>query len=81
MRCKICGAECSDDMLFCKDCGSPLKASKSAPEYVAVQPVPDTDSEDCEPISMWGHFGYELLLAIPLVGFILIISSPWGNPK
>ena len=80
MRCKICGAECSDDMLFCKDCGSPLKASKSAPEYVAVQPVPDTISEDCKPISMWGYFGYELLFAIPLVGFILIlVFSFWGT--
>ena len=77
MRCKICGAECSDDMLFCKDCGSPLKASKSAPEYVAVQPVPDTISEDCKPISMRGYFGYELLFAIPLVGFILILVFLW----
>ena len=58
MRCKICGAECSDDMLFCKDCGSPLKASKSAR----------------------GYFCYELLFAIPLVGFILIlVFSFWGT--
>ena len=25
------------------------------------------------PISMWGYFGYELLFAIPCVGFILLI--------
>ena len=81
MRCKICGAECSDDMLFCKDCGSPLKASRSAPEYVPVQPAPDTISKDCKPISMWGYFGYELLFAIPLVGFILILVFSFGGTR
>ena len=81
MRCKICGAECSDDMLFCKDCGSPLKASKSAQEYVPVQPAPATISEEDKPISMWGYFGYELLFAIPLVGFILILVFSFGGTR
>ena len=164
MRCKICGAECSDDMLFCKDCGSPLKtspsaakvpewdveeetealevpprrpqrntyaeqdqsrqqyqesgsrsqqryqetdgssrkrhpenagrtqqkhsekksrsrASKSAPEYVPVQSNPNTIPEDYKPISMWGYFGYELLFAIPLVGFILILVFSFGGTR
>lgn len=26
-----------------------------------------------QPISMWGYFGYELLFAIPVIGFILLI--------
>lgn len=142
MRCKICGAECSDDMLFCKDCGSPLKkspsaakvpewdmeeeteapevppsrpqrntyaeqeqsqprhqeaagrsqqkhsekksksrASKAAPEYVPVQSNPNTIPEDYKPISMWGYFGYELLFAIPLVGFILILVFSFGGTR
>jgi len=25
------------------------------------------------PISMWGYFGYEILFALPFVGFILLI--------
>ncbi len=29
--------------------------------------------EGYEPISMWGYFGYELLFAIPLIGWILCI--------
>lgn len=30
-------------------------------------------SEEYRPISMWGYFGYEILFAIPIVGFILKI--------
>lgn len=30
-------------------------------------------SPEYAPISMWGYFGYELLFAIPCVGFILLI--------
>ena len=29
--------------------------------------------EEYQPISMWGYFGYELLFAIPFIGFILVI--------
>lgn len=28
---------------------------------------------DNTPISMWGYFGYQILFAIPLVGFIALI--------
>lgn len=30
--------------------------------------------EDYEPIGMWGYFGYEILFAIPVVGWIVCIS-------
>ena len=26
-----------------------------------------------EPISMWGYFGYEILFAIPIIGWIFLI--------
>ena len=29
--------------------------------------------EEYRPISMWGYFGYELLFAIPCVGFIVLV--------
>lgn len=29
--------------------------------------------EEYNPISMWGYFGYEILFAIPVIGWILII--------
>ena len=30
---------------------------------------------------MWGYFGYELLFAIPIVGFILTIVFSFGGTK
>ena len=36
---------------------------------------------DHTPISMWGYFGYELLFAIPIVGFILTIVFSFGGTK
>ena len=32
-----------------------------------------------KPISMWGYFGYELLFAIPCVGFILLLIFSFGG--
>ena len=29
--------------------------------------------EEYRPISMWGYFGYEVLFAIPVIGFIVLI--------
>ena len=29
--------------------------------------------EEYTPISMWGYFGYQLLFAIPCIGFIVLI--------
>lgn len=31
-----------------------------------------------EPITMWGYFGYELLFAIPCIGFIVLIIMAIG---
>ena len=33
------------------------------------------------PISMWGYFGYQLLFAIPCVGFILLIVFSFGGTQ
>ena len=102
MHCRFCGAECSDDMSFCKDCGAPLKKSVKkvpvsdreyadnsipapnyapTPNYVPVQPNYNTIPEEYKPISMWGYFGYELLFAIPLVGFILLLVFSFGGTQ
>ena len=37
--------------------------------------------EEYRPISMWGYFGYSLLFAIPLVGFILICVFSFGGTR
>ena len=38
-------------------------------------------SEEYRPISMWGYFGYELLFAIPLIGFILLLVFAFGGSR
>lgn len=41
--------------------------------------TPDMIPEEYKPISMWGYFGYELLFAIPLVGFIMLLVFSFGG--
>ena len=37
--------------------------------------------EEYKPIGMWGYFGYQILFAIPLVGFILLIVFAFSGSK
>lgn len=45
------------------------------------QPIKPTPNYDYTPISMWGYFGYEILFAIPLVGFICLLIFSLGGTK
>lgn len=45
------------------------------------QPVAYQIPKEFKPISMWGYFGYELLFAIPVVGFILLIVFSFGGTE
>ena len=38
----------------------------------------NTIPEEYRPISMWGYFGYEILFAIPVIGFICLIITALG---
>lgn len=38
-------------------------------------------SKDYTPIGMWGYFGYQLLFAIPFIGFILILIFSFGGTR
>lgn len=35
--------------------------------------------EQYRPISAWGYFGYNILFALPIVGFILLIVFSFSN--
>lgn len=37
--------------------------------------------EEYRPLSMWAYFGYQLLFAIPCVGFILLLVFSFGGTK
>ena len=41
----------------------------------------DNVPEKYKPISMWGYFGYQLLFAIPCIGFIILIVFALGGTK
>lgn len=43
------------------------------------QPV--NPGPEYQPISMWGYFGYQLLFAIPCVGFICLLIFSFGGTK
>ena len=34
-----------------------------------------------KPISMWGYFGYQLLFAIPLIGFVIALVFAFGGTQ
>ena len=55
----------------------PNNAAPVAPSAPAYQ----DPKFDYTPISMWGYFGYELLFAIPCVGFILLLVFSFGGTK
>ena len=61
------------------------QAYNTAPSYGAIQAyntdptyVP-TSKYYNTPISMWGYFGYQLLFAIPCIGFICLIIFSFGG--
>ena len=37
--------------------------------------------DEYKPITMWGYFGYSILFAIPLVGFILLLVFSLGGAR
>ena len=32
-----------------------------------------------KPISMWGYFGYQILFALPIIGFIILLVFAFGG--
>ena len=87
MICPHCGSEIKDGAVFCESCGSRVASEppKAAPEAQPVPPVQpqvvvqqapvtqDTLPEKFRPLSAWAYFGYSILFAIPIVGFIFLI--------
>lgn len=93
MYCHYCGSDNKDSATFCTNCGAdfnaapasfqdPFQPQQSNP-YQAnpypYQPAKPTIPPEYKPISAWGYFGYNLLFAIPLVGFILLIVFSCGG--
>lgn len=89
MFCSNCGAQNQEEAVFCRNCGFHLKNEN--PDYAADGYglekrifVPEGErmpEEKYKPIGMWGYFGYQLLFAVPLVGFVFLIVFAFGGTK
>lgn len=89
MICPHCGANNEDGGRFCTECGTRLEAPASnsnAPRqtYVNTAPVNYNLSADqlppqYRPLGAWAYFGYSLLFAIPLVGFVCLIIFSFND--
>lgn len=89
MFCRKCGIENPDGVKYCRRCGESLSgagASAGDAAYVPPTYAPPrreiTSIDDLpakyRPIGMWGYFGYNLLFAIPFVGWIIALAFAVG---
>lgn len=51
------------------------------PVYQQQPSYQQNDGLDYKPIGMWGYLGYEILFAIPCIGFILLLVFSFGGTK
>ena len=67
MYCSNCGKPIPDGSRACPYCGAP---SGGFAPFTAYQPniTEDNIPDEWKPISMWGYFGYEILLIVFSVG-------------
>ena len=57
--------------MYCYNCGKKLNDKNICPEC----------QKSYTPISMWGYFGYEILFALPVIGWIILIILALGGTK
>lgn len=89
MYCTKCGKELEKDAKFCVNCGTPVNGetkekTEEKKEVKQERPVNYSNYNnnsfsymnipyEYKPISMWGYFGYQILFAIPCIGWILLL--------
>lgn len=56
---------------------APMRPASSEPSFQSNQTM--EIPTEYKPISMWGYFGYQILFAIPCVGFILLCVFSFGG--
>lgn len=75
MVCKKCGTIHNAGVQYCTNCGATLDAPAVEKETVVVvqQDTSKNIPEMYRPLGAWAYFGYQLLFALPIVGFICLI--------
>ena len=85
MFCSKCGSKVEEGTTFCGNCGNNMNANSVPNNMNGGTPVNNQNTivipEEYRPISMWGYFGYEILFAIPLIGFIVLIVFAVGGTR
>jgi len=80
MICKNCGAEITEGQQFCSNCGAHIVPPQAAaPSQSRIVITENELPEAYKPIAMWGYFGYQLLYAIPCIGFIFLVINALGS--
>ena len=78
MYCENCGKKLNEGADVCLNCGKKVRKEeepKANNQGFPVQNIP----MQYQPISMWGYFGYEILFAIPCIGWICLIVFALGG--
>ena len=87
MKCPYCGEELREGAKYCTNCGATVSGvgydhrDADRPER-AVNTVVVTGNEvpyQNRPLSAWAYFGYEILFAIPLIGFICLLIFSFSD--
>lgn len=78
MYCENCGKNLNEGADVCLNCGKKVRKEeepKANNQGFPVQNIP----MQYQPISMWGYFGYEILFAIPIIGWIILLIFALGG--
>ena len=84
--CNTCGNSMDANAAFCTNCGAkPGQPGNVAPTYappVYAQPVqsyPNYGAANSQPLSVGQFIGMLIIMAIPLVGFIMMLVWAFGS--
>ena len=74
MYCEKCGSKMKKGSEICYNCGN-VRKSNINKYLINEENLPD----EYKPITMWGYFGYQVLFAIPILGWIILIVIALGG--
>ncbi len=89
MKCPYCGFDNANDANYCQGCGSRMTNQSTAQSGNASNcnsTAPDApnffvNGQDYTPLGMWTYFAYQILFAVPIVGFIFLCIFSFGGTK
>lgn len=74
MYCENCGTKLKKDSKICYNCG---KEKNKTNYYIDEKSLP----EKYKPISILGYIAYDIVFAIPIIGWILVFIFSFGKEE